>query len=172
MLPFGVSLSPVQCIHYALTRPAVCSIECGYDTKAQVDAALAYETASAKRRTMLPCWPTRPFHSYRGEKTYCGHCKPLHGKPGYRHDQQIPTIWPPCSRKYRRVSDPTMNCWSTKPPECIGCHACEERCPFGVPIAERMEKDSRTVWVLNATECLRTDNGRRIQHYQRAFVWS
>ena len=23
---------------------------------------------------------------------------------------------------------------------CIGCHACEERCPFGVPIAERMEK--------------------------------
>ena len=24
--------------------------------------------------------------------------------------------------------------------ECIGCHACESRCPFGVPIAERMQK--------------------------------
>ena len=24
--------------------------------------------------------------------------------------------------------------------ECIGCHACEERCPFGVPIARRMEQ--------------------------------
>ena len=24
--------------------------------------------------------------------------------------------------------------------ECVGCHACESRCPFGVPIAERMEK--------------------------------
>ena len=23
---------------------------------------------------------------------------------------------------------------------CIGCHACESRCPFGVPIAERMQK--------------------------------
>ena len=23
--PFGASLTPVQCIHYALTRPAVCS---------------------------------------------------------------------------------------------------------------------------------------------------
>ena len=24
--------------------------------------------------------------------------------------------------------------------ECIGCRACEERCPFGVPIADRMQK--------------------------------
>ena len=40
--PFGVSLTPVQCIHYALTRPAVCSIMCGYDTKEQVDACLLY----------------------------------------------------------------------------------------------------------------------------------
>ena len=46
--PFGVCLTPVQCIHYALTRPAVCSILCGYDTKEQVDAAVAYETASAE----------------------------------------------------------------------------------------------------------------------------
>ena len=31
--PFGVGLTPTQCIHYALTRPAVDSILCGYDTK-------------------------------------------------------------------------------------------------------------------------------------------
>ena len=24
--------------------------------------------------------------------------------------------------------------------DCIGCGACEPRCPFGVPIVERMEK--------------------------------
>ncbi|MDY5503044.1 MAG: 4Fe-4S binding protein [Gemmiger sp.] len=23
---------------------------------------------------------------------------------------------------------------------CIGCHACESRCPFGMKIAERMKK--------------------------------
>lgn len=44
--PFGVSLTPVQCIHYALTRPAVASIMCGYDTKEQVNDAVAYETAT------------------------------------------------------------------------------------------------------------------------------
>lgn len=30
--PFGVALTPVQCIHYALTRPAVASVLCGFDT--------------------------------------------------------------------------------------------------------------------------------------------
>lgn len=24
--------------------------------------------------------------------------------------------------------------------DCIGCGGCEQRCPFGVPVAERMEK--------------------------------
>ena len=28
--PFGVALTPVQCIHYALTKPAVASVLCGY----------------------------------------------------------------------------------------------------------------------------------------------
>jgi predicted aldo/keto reductase-like oxidoreductase len=44
--PFGAALTPVQCIHYCLTRPAVASVLCGYDTPEQVDAAVAYETAS------------------------------------------------------------------------------------------------------------------------------
>ena len=48
--PFGVCLTPVQCIHYALTRPAVGAIMCGYDTKEQVDAAIAYETASEEAK--------------------------------------------------------------------------------------------------------------------------
>ena len=31
--------------YYALTRPAVSAILCGYDTREQVDQAAAYETA-------------------------------------------------------------------------------------------------------------------------------
>ncbi len=61
--PFGVCLTPVQCIHYALTRPAVCSILCGYDTKEQVDAAVAYETASAEEKDYASVLANAPFHS-------------------------------------------------------------------------------------------------------------
>lgn len=35
-----------------------------------------------------------------------------------------------------------------KASECVGCHACESRYPFRVPIAERMEKNSQIVWIL------------------------
>ena len=69
----GVKLTPVQCIHYALTRPAVCSILCGYDTKEQVDDAVAYETASGEAKIMHPLSPMHRLHSYRGECTYRGH---------------------------------------------------------------------------------------------------
>ena len=43
--PFGVALTPAQCIHYCLTRPAVASVLAGYDTPEHVEQAVAYETA-------------------------------------------------------------------------------------------------------------------------------
>ena len=34
--PFGVALTPIQCLHYALTRPAVASVLAGFDTPEHV----------------------------------------------------------------------------------------------------------------------------------------
>ena len=48
--PFGTALTPVQCIHYCLTRPAVASVLVGYDTPEHVEQAAAYESASVEER--------------------------------------------------------------------------------------------------------------------------
>ena len=74
--PFGTAFTPLQCIHYALTRPGVCSILCGYDTTEQIDAATAYENASDDEKDYASVIASAPLHSYRGQCTYCGHCKP------------------------------------------------------------------------------------------------
>lgn len=37
--PFGVALTPVQCIHCCLTRPAVAAVLAGYDIPAHVEQA-------------------------------------------------------------------------------------------------------------------------------------
>ena len=44
--PFGVALTPAQCLHYCLTRPAVCSVMVGYENISHLEAALAYEKAT------------------------------------------------------------------------------------------------------------------------------
>ena len=71
--PFGVAFTPAQLIHYAMTRPAVASILCGYDTCEQVDAAVAYETATPDERDYASVIAGAPLHSYQGQCTYCGH---------------------------------------------------------------------------------------------------
>lgn len=48
--PFGVALTPVQCLHYALTRPAVASVMVGFDNPQHVYDAVAYETASEEQK--------------------------------------------------------------------------------------------------------------------------
>lgn len=137
--PFGVSLTPTQCIHYALTRPSVSSILCGYDTKEQVDDALAYETASTEEKDYASVIANAPFHSYKGECTYCGHCKPCIANLDiaminkyYDLATMQPEVPATVKSHYMLLEH--------KASECIGCHACEARCPFEVPIAERMKK--------------------------------
>ena len=137
--PFGVGLTPVQCIHYALTRPAVDAVMCGYDTKEQVDQAVAYETASEAERDYASVLSNAPFHSCRGECTYCGHCKPCAAHLDIARIHQFydlavmqPEV-PATVQSHYELLEHTAS-------ECTGCRACEARCPFGVPIAERMKK--------------------------------
>ena len=51
--PFGVSLTSVQCIHYALTRPAVASILCGFDTKEQVGRCWLHTRRLRKKKKIM-----------------------------------------------------------------------------------------------------------------------
>ena len=137
--PFGVALTPMQCIHYALTRPGVSSVMCGYDTKEQVDEAVAYETASDEERDYASVLSNAPLHSYRGECTYCGHCKPCAANLDIAMINKyydLATMQPEIPESIRSHYMLLEN----KASECIGCKLCEERCPFGVPIAERMNK--------------------------------
>ena len=86
--PFGVRLTPVQCIHYALTRPAVSAIMCGYDTKEQVDQAVAYEHASEAEKDYaigpLQCAVPMPT---AGNVPTAGTASPVSGGARHCHGQ-------------------------------------------------------------------------------------
>ena len=138
--PFGVALTPIQCIHYALTKPGVSSVLCGYDTPAQVDAAVAYETADDSEKDYATVLARAPQHRFAGgECTYCGHCKPCPvdidiAMVNKLYDLAMMQPEVPASLKAHYLS------LDHHADECIGCRGCESRCPFGVKVADRMGK--------------------------------
>lgn len=137
--PFGVALTPEQCIHYCLTRPAVASVLAGYKTLGEARAALAYEDASPEQLDYASVLAGAPAHAYFGQCTYCGHCQPCTvgidiATVNKFADLALAQDEVPASvREHYRALDATAD-------DCIGCGACEPNCPFGVPIAKRMEE--------------------------------
>ena len=140
--PFGVALTPIQCIHYALTRPAVASILAGYDTVAHVDEAVSYETATEEEKDYASVLANAPAHAWRGQCTYCGHCAPCPvgidiAMVNKLYDLATMQADVPATLRahYQQLS--------ANAGDCVGCKACEARCPFGVPVASRMEKAAK-----------------------------
>lgn len=136
--PFGVAFTPLQCIHYALTRPGISSILCGYDTKEQVDQAVRYESASDDEKNYASVIAGAPLHSYTGQCTYCGHCRPCPmdidiAMVNKFYDLAVSQPEVPESVKAHYES------LQTTASSCVGCRSCEDRCPFGVKIADRMK---------------------------------
>lgn len=138
--PFGVALTPVQCLHYALTRPAVASVMVGYDTPEHVGAAVAYETASDEEKDYASVLANAPRHSYgNGQCTYCGHCAPCPMNIDIAMVNKLYDLAtmhaevPATVRAHYGALGATAA-------DCIGCKSCESRCPFQVPVVERMEK--------------------------------
>lgn len=138
--PFGVALTPVQCIHYCLTRPAVASVMAGYDTPEHVEQAVAYESASAEEKDYATLLAKAPRHTFgQGECTYCGHCKPCPAEIDIAMVNKyydLATMQPEVPATVREH----YLALEHRADACIGCRSCESRCPFGVKIAERMRK--------------------------------
>lgn len=58
--PFGVALTPIQCIHYALTRPAVASIMVGFSEPGHVDGRSPTRRPTRGSSTTRACWRAPP----------------------------------------------------------------------------------------------------------------
>ncbi|MDE6128908.1 MAG: aldo/keto reductase, partial [Lachnospiraceae bacterium] len=137
--PFGVALSPVQCIHYALTRPAVASIMAGFSEPQHVRDAVGYETATEAERDYASVLAAAPQHAYSKKCMYCNHCKPCPmdidiAMVNKLYDLAVMQDEVPASVRahYQALSQNASHC--------IACGGCETRCPFGVDIVEKMKK--------------------------------
>ena len=135
--PAGKALSAVQCIHYALTRPAVACVMAGAHSAEELRRSLAYESAAEQERDYAAAFAAFPRIRWEGRCMYCGHCAPC--PKGI--DVAAVTKFLNLTRAQGFVPETVREHYASLPHragECIGCGACEKRCPFGVPAVENM----------------------------------
>ena len=137
--PAGRALTPLQCLHYALTRPAVASVMCGARSLRDLEASAAYEDAPESQRDYAAAFAALPKISWQGHCMYCGHCAPC--PKGI--DVASVTKFLNLCRAQGTVPETVREHYALLPhraAECVACGTCEKRCPFGVPIMENMKQ--------------------------------
>lgn len=136
--PFGCAMTPEQCCHYALTRPAVASVLVGCRTPEEVERAVAYETASDSQKDYAEILSKTP-RSMKGACMYCNHCHPCPAQLDVASINKYLDL----AEAYPEIPDTVKahyQALSGHGSDCIGCGDCETRCPFEVPVRERMER--------------------------------
>jgi predicted aldo/keto reductase-like oxidoreductase len=137
--PLGKAMSVSQCIHYALTRPAVVSVLLGGKSEEEIKEALRYLD---KTETELDYSEfIKDFKgSSKGGCLYCNHCQPCpqgidiatvtrYADIAALNRKNIP---PTVRRHYRSLSAHGQ--------DCVSCGSCEQKCPFGIPVIANMKK--------------------------------
>ena len=139
MSPAGVSLTAFQCLHYALTRPAVASIMCGARSMEDLRASIAYEEASEEEKDYAAAFAAMPKISWVGHCMYCGHCAPC---PKGIDVANVTKFLNLCKAQ-GEIPETVREHYAALPHkagECVACGACEKRCPFGVNAVENMKQ--------------------------------
>lgn len=137
--PAGVALTPNQCIHYALSRPAVAVVLAGAHSVKQFKQSVAYEDASDAEKDYALTFASFPKISWQGHCVYCSHCAPCVKKidiayvTKFLHLAEAQGEIPETVREHYAALEHHAG-------ECIQCGVCETRCPFGVKIRDNMRK--------------------------------
>lgn len=140
--PFAKPMTVGQCLHYALTRPAVASALLGCQSRAEVEDAMRYLTLSDKERDYTQTLDSAS-KDFKGSCVYCNHCLPCPSQIDIAAVNKYLDIArldesaiPPSIRSHYAHLDHHAD-------ECIACGSCEKRCPFDVPIIRNMEDATR-----------------------------
>lgn len=137
--PAGKALTAVQCIHYALTRPAVATVLAGAHCVAQLEESISYETATDEEKDYATAFSTFPNISWHGHCMYCSHCAPC----PRQIDVASVTKFLNLAIAQGSVPETVREHYAAlkhHAGECVACGACETRCPFGVGIIENMKR--------------------------------
>lgn len=137
--PAGRALTVKQCIHYALTRPAVATVLAGAKTREELQASLDYEEADESERDYAAAFAALPRSAGRVTACIAATAPPcpkgidVAAVTKFLNLTRAQGMVPETVREHYRALQHHAG-------ECVWCGGCEKRCPFGVPVMENMAR--------------------------------
>ena len=130
------SITPVQCVSYALSQIGVSTIVPGVKNLDELGDALRFLDATDEEKDYSAI--IEYFQEYsEGECVYCNHCLPCPSVIDIgRTIRLLETAQYAISDELRADYDGL----SSKASDCIECGSCMERCPFGVDVVSKMKQ--------------------------------
>jgi predicted aldo/keto reductase-like oxidoreductase len=139
MNPFGRAMTVHQCMHYALSRPAVVSTLIGCANAEQVTEMTEYLSANDEKRDY-----STVIGEFQGKVKsscmYCNHCLPCPSEINIAEVTKYTDIAALDEKNIPPAVTANYKALKHHGRECIACGNCEERCPFSVPVIENMKK--------------------------------
>ena len=140
--PLKVALTPVQCIAYSLAKPCVAVAICGADNIEELESDLHYLKATDEEKDYNAVLSKQTAQAEGGSSgcTYCKHCAPC---PVGIDIAAVNELLDEVQQNGGVVSDEIAAKYkklSAHAGDCVGCGQCEDRCPFGVPVRDKMDE--------------------------------
>ncbi|MCQ2298685.1 MAG: aldo/keto reductase [Bacteroidales bacterium] len=139
--PLGFALTTDQCIAYALANPSVAVALVGSREIQHLIDDLHYLVATEEEKDYSSAL-NKGGQVAEAECTYCGHCTPCPAGIDIAKVNELLDI-----AKNGKATDKTRAEYEAlehHASECTACGACESRCPFGVPVREKMKEAVKT----------------------------
>ena len=112
-----IKMTVNQCINYALSQPGVVTASLGCQKAEEFSQSLKYNDASGKEKDFAEIYKKSLVWSDDTKCVYCNHCLPCPQGIDIAESMRM------------------LDAGGAPPDNCISCGVCEERCPFGIPVA-------------------------------------
>ena len=136
--PFEVKMTPLQCLHYCLTRPGVVSVMAGSHSQEEIQQAIDYCQADYQEKDFAEVLSHVPRHSFVGHCVYCGHCAPCTVGISVADVNKFADL----CKAQKEVPETVREHYaalSHHALECLACGKCLKNCPFEVDIIQKMK---------------------------------